>query len=383
LCFHTAEQNKDIIPLQFKLGDQTIYRVPRTKVLGLVIDDELTYVPHSQEVLKSLHAVWATLCKYSSRHWGFNQNVMLHLIKALFISKLSYAGHIWMSKDNTQDINKLWYHVIKSITGSVLNISQNLAEVILGVPPILIQMTVNNIKHFLKINLKPIPQDRYTEFISSTYNNTEQLSTSIHNKLKIVFKFLKWKTNEYPADFTNNDLEIISNNSYGRFFQLSAKACSYRKKMMDQYTEGVLWKSALKTQFQLEGYHNHPIPSCSTIPLPLNTCRKSEVVYMSFLHKNNILNSSLYKLGKVSTPLCSLCATEEETADHILFRCPQVDENLRKDAATTYRLANNLGEGEPATADFIDLLNTSRKKNFVAASINLVNSVDLKVTVEL
>ena len=104
---------------------------------------------------------------------------------------------------------------------------------------------------------------------------------------------------------------------------------------------------------------------------------------MSFLHKNNILNSSLYKLGKVPTPLCSLCATEEETADHILFRCPQVDENLRKDAATSYRLANNLGEGEHATADFVDLLNTSRNKNFVTSAINLVNSVDLKVTVEL
>ena len=383
LCFNTAENNKDIIPLQFKLGDQSINRVSQTKVLGLVIDDDLTYIPHSQEVLKSLHLVWQTLCKYSSRHWGLNQNVMLHLIKALFISKLSYASHIWMNKVNTQEINKLWYHVIKSIKGAVLIISQSIAEVILGVPPLLIQTTVNNIKHFLKININPIPQDSYAEFICSTYNDAEQSTLSIHNKLKVVFKFLQWKSNEYMTDFTKNDLEITSGNRYGRFFELTAKACSYSKKVMNQYIEDILWKSSLKTQFQLEGYHNHPIPSCSIIPVPSNSNRKSEVLLMSMMYKNNILRSSLYKLGKVSSPLCSLCTEEEETADHILFRCSAVDRDLRKNAFTAYKLANNLVDGESTEVDFIELVNTSRNRQFVLSCMIILNDIDLNVTVEL
>ena len=383
LCFNTVEGNKDIIPKQFKIGDKVIYRVSETKVLGLLIDEDLNYKSHSQEVLKSLHATWSTLCKYSSRHWGFNQNVMLYLVKALFISKLSYAAHIWINKENIKEINKLWYHVLKSITGAVLNISQNLAEVILGVPPIIIQAKINSIKHFLKLNIKPVASDRYKEFLHATYNDPHTLSTSLHIKYKEIFRFLEWKLKEYKPHFTNIEVEIVNTKQFGRFFELSAKASSYTQKMMNRYIEDVLWSSSLKTQFQLDGYPSYPNPSCSTLPIPPNTGRKSEVLLMSLMYKNNLLNSSLFKLGKVPSPLCSLCAAEEETADHILFRCNQVDEGLRLNVATHYKVANNISENSEIEADFIQLVNTSRNKNFVESCINLVNSTNLKVTVEL
>ena len=72
ICFNTAEKNRDIIPESFSYGMETIRRVQETTVLGLKIDQDLTYIPHSQNILKSLHHRWATLCKYSNRHWGFN-----------------------------------------------------------------------------------------------------------------------------------------------------------------------------------------------------------------------------------------------------------------------------------------------------------------------
>ena len=197
----------------------------------------LTYNSHSQEVLKSLHATWSTLCKYSSRYWGFNQNVMLYLVKALFISKLSYAAHIWMNKENIKEINKLWYHVLKSITGAVLNISQNLAEVILGVPPIIIQGKINSIKHFLKLNIKPVASDRYKEFLHATYNDPHTLSTSLHIKYKEIFRFLEWKLKEYKPHFANIEVEIVNTKQFGRFFELSAKASSYTQKIMNRYKE--------------------------------------------------------------------------------------------------------------------------------------------------
>ena len=153
--------------------------------------------------------------------------------------------------------------------------------------------------------------------------------------------------------------------------------------MMNRYTDTVLWSSTLKTQFQLEGYHDYPKPNSSKLPIPSNTKRESEVLLMAMMYKNNLLNSSLYKLGKVVSPLCSLCATEEETADHILFRCRSVNEDLRKIAFTKYRLANNLGEEESTAVDFIDLINTSRNKQFIISCINILCSIDLNVTVDL
>ena len=104
---------------------------------------------------------------------------------------------------------------------------------------------------------------------------------------------------------------------------------------------------------------------------------------MSLLYKNNLLNNSLYKLSKVPSPLCSFCAQEEETADHILFRCASVEEELRNRAYTNYRLANKLSEGEVEADSYIGLLNASRDKTFICSCIDILSGLNLKVTVDL
>lgn len=156
-----------------------------------------------------------------------------------------------MTKENIKEINKLWYHVLKSIIGAVLNLSQNVAEVILGVPPILIQAKINGTKHFLKLNQNPVSRDRYAEFIASKYNDPNTSTLALHSKFKDIFKFLQWKTREHNEHFTAEDKKIVRDNLYGQFFSLSAKSCSYNQKMMNRYVETELWKSSLKTQFQL------------------------------------------------------------------------------------------------------------------------------------
>ena len=319
ICFNSAEGNRDLIPKTFKLGNKDIHRVTETKVLGLIIDEELTYIPHSQMVLKSLYDRWATICKYSNKHWGFKQKIMLHLLKALFISKLSYASHVWITKHNMVEINKLWYHILKSTTGAVLNINQNIAELILGIPPIPIQTKVNCIKHLLKINNQPIQNDIYKEFLGTAYNPLTREPKSIHIKFKDVFNFLDWKIKHYPTHFNLDDTNIVRAKQLCQFNQLSANCCTYSQNMMKRYTESMLWASSLKNQFQIDGYQLSPTPSCEMIPLPQNTSRIHEVQFMSLLYKNNLLNQSLYNLSKVPSPMCSYCNQEEETADHLLL----------------------------------------------------------------
>lgn len=382
ICFNTAEKNKSLIPNSFKLGNKEIYKVTKTKVLGLTIDEDLTYLPHSQEILTSLQAKWAKLCKYSNRHWGFNQRVMLYLIKAIFVSKLSYASHIWIKNDNIKEINQLWYHILKSISGAILNISQNIAEVILGIPPIQIQTKVNGIKHFLKIINTPAPKDRLKEFLETTYNEQTKSPAVIHNKYKDIFKFLEWKLNHYPSHYNSEDTNIVEGKIFSQFTKLSAKSCTYTKVIINRYIETVIWKSTLVNQFQLDGYQMAPNPRCDALPIPHNISRKTEILLMSLLYKNNLLNGSLYKLGKVPSPLCSLCAHDEETPEHILFKCSAVQEELRTNALLMYRLANNLEDGDDEDS-YIGLLNASRDREFLCACINILNTIDLRVSVDL
>ena len=383
ICFHTAENNKELIPKTFSLEDNDIHLVKKTKVLGLTIDEDLTYIPHSEDVLNSLNARWVTICKHSNRNWGFNIKVMSSLIKSLFLSKLAYASHIWMSKDNTKEINKLWYRIIKAVTGAVLNIKLNVAEVIVGIPPITIQTKVNSIKHFLKLVIKPVPQDRFREFITTNYNAAERSPSTLHFKFKDIFNFLRWKSRKYPKHFNDTDGEIVGTQDHSRFFLLSSKSCSYTKEMINKYIEEVLWSDSLRLQFQLEGYQTAPKPVCSNIPIPPNTSRETEVKLLSMLYKNNTLNSSLYKLGRAESPMCSACGVEEETAHHILFSCASVDEHLRETAHQRFLQVNEDLPALDSQDDFIGLLNAARDEKFVAATINILSDFPLRTEINL
>ena len=379
ICFNTSEGDMNLIPTSFKIGGKVIHRVSETKVLGLTIDENLTYKSHCQNVMKSLQGRWASLCKYSNKYWGFNTKIMVYLIKTLFISKMSYAGHIWMNSDNINELHKLWYHILKSIVGAVLNISQRNAELILGLPPLHIQNQINSVKHFLKIINTPVQQDIYKEFLSSVYNHEDKSPHNLHNKFKEIFTFLKWKSNQYPSHFTDEDKNIVKENMYSQFFNLSATSCKYTQAIMKNYTE-VLWSSSIKNQMQLEGYPTSPKPKCDLIPIPKGIARKTEVQVLSLLYKNNILNQSLWNISKRESPLCRYCKLSEETSDHLLFFCVSVNKELTTSAYNTYKAALK-SENEPSFE--IGVLDAIRNSDFLKSCINIMEQLDFDVTVDL
>ena len=382
ICFHTAEGDRKLIPESFTFGRETINRVSETTVLGLKIDENLSYIPHSQAVLNNLNYRWATLCKFSNRHWGFSQRVMLYLVVTLFISKLSYAGHIWITEQNIKEIEKLWYRILKAIIGAVLNIKYSIAEIILGIPPISIQNKVNRLKHFLKLNNQPIENDRYKEFLESAFNSETNPPTVITRIYKDLFKFLEWKIKKYPNQFNSEDLMIINNKNYARFLHLSQQSCRYTKGMITSYTDTVLWLPKIQNQFQLDGYSSAPTPISGNIAIPRNTNRNTEVLLMSLFYKNNLLNQSLWNISKVPSPLCSACQLQEETAEHLLFNCNSVDQALKAKVLLHYRRVNNLQDGENLDS-YVGLLNARADEQFIISCLDVIRTLNLRETVVL
>ena len=43
ICFGTAENNRDLIPKELKLGDKTVKLVSHTKVLGVILYENLSF----------------------------------------------------------------------------------------------------------------------------------------------------------------------------------------------------------------------------------------------------------------------------------------------------------------------------------------------------
>ena len=329
IAFSTAENNPQLVPKTFKLGTKDIYKVSKTKVLGLTMDENLSYTEHSQEVHKKLIKKWAMICQYSNKNWGFSEKVLVNLIKTLILSALFYAGHIWINRETMKEINKLWYKMIKSTVGAVFNVRLSIAEVILGLPPPETVNTVNQIKHYLKLNIRKLDGDRLKEHILRYLSDELKMPVELNVGLRNVFKYLKWKINLYPQTFNQDDANIVNSSRMDCFFNLSSKSCKYTKSMMTKYTEQ-LWTQKLVFEAQAEGYAFHPKPSCAPLQINNTLGRSGEVQLMSLFYENNLLNGFLHKYDnqKYPNPYC-YCGEDIQTNFHILMTCPLVRENYR------------------------------------------------------
>ena len=374
LCFNTSEKDESLVPETFKFDDESIYVVERTKVLGLIIDKDLKYNHHADETLKLLNMTWVDICKYSNRMWGLNIQTMVQLIKTLFIPKLQYAGHIYLTDENIATVKKLWYKLLKAATGAVFNISLSVAEIILGLPPLEIQTKINRIKHYLKLNILPIPGDPYVQRIHDIFDSSNKAPPILQNSLKEVYHFLNWKLLERPLEFTDSDKIIISSSDYTSFGNLSKKSCSYTPSIIKAYTEK-LWGNTLKNKYQSEGYPNSPSPSCLPLPIPKGISRELEVKLLNLFYKNNITNSFLYSIGKAPTPLCRNCKSEEDTISHILLSCERTLEEDKNKIKSLIPSDQHVDE--------ITTLNLSRTTAFITTLMNIMNHHNLPSEINL
>ena len=378
ICFGTAEKNTNI-PQTMKLGNKEINKVPETKVLGVLIDEKLSYQAHSQMILNRLLGKWAVICKYSNNHWGFNQKIIAQITKSIILSILHYAGLIWITNKNIAEIESLWYRIIKAATGAVFNVRKCIAEVIVGLPPLKIQNKINTVKHYLKLNINPDPEDKVRELIERCYakQQNKQVPVQLSSSLKEVFKFLAWKSEICPQHFTEDDKSIVSNNRIEEFLNLTTKACSYTKNQMTKYTEKI-WSTCLKNELNMDGFHHIPKPSCSTLSIPKNTTRHDEVVLMSLFYTNNLFHSNLYRhTYLVESPLCRRCKQTEETPYHIIMECTEKSNEARQ------KLLQAVKEEEPLTEDCTTLLNGSRHEPFIRICLDILAQEEYSVQVNL
>ena len=162
--------------------------------------------------------------------------------------------------------------------------------------------------------------------------------------------------------------------------QFSKKTLRYTKGMIQLFTE-ILWQDSLNNHLMMEGWSTIPIVSCNTLPIPLGTSREVEVLVMSLMYKNNLLNSFLFDVNRDvwSSPLCP-CGIEEQTSVHLLTNCSLVEDSLNVEAKRIMCLCNNLGNVlEPMYDPNCAILNCSRDLNFINLCAEVVKTEDLNL----
>ena len=377
ICFGTADGKANDVPQLVHLGNNQIKKVQETKVLGLTVDENLSFLTHSKNVLVKIQGKWAQICNYTNIHWGFNQKVITRIAQTYFLTSLHYAGTVWMTDKNMKEIEKLWYKIIKSAIGATFNLRKSLAEVILGLPPLAIQNEINKIKFYLKLNIKPGKEDRVRHFIHQCYVDPSQnLHSELKSSIKEVFKFLTWKLTNHPNDFNDYDKNTIVLKLHENFINLSTKSCSYTKCMIQKYTE-MIWEKRITNEYSLDGFHHAPKPSCDRIPIPNNATRKNEVLLMSLFYPNNLFNSNVYRHTYViESPLCAKCRKVEETPYHIIMECSE------KSGEAYNILLTEINENE-INEDTITLLKASRNQKFLKLCLEILSEHNYRDQINL
>jgi hypothetical protein len=269
--------------------------------------------------------------------------------------------------------------ISKSALGAVFNVHHSLAEVILGIPPLLVTNRVNTTKHLLKL-ISQQPQeydDPQIQFVTDELKDNQ--NHVLKNQLKEVFRFLEWKLTQSPDIMTPTDVLIIKTGQIEKFSELSRKSCHYSHTMMKRYTEK-LWQESITNQLNYEGWATIPRVSTENLKFPRGTSREEEVKVMSLFYKNNLLNAFLFTTQKkqCESPLC-VCGLEEQTAFHILTNCQLVEDDVRQDIINRMLRWNDVPSEDELHSDAITALNCSRDPAFIRMCVEVINTESLQL----
>ena len=145
IILKTKNLSSQIEPPELVINNQHIRYVKQTRVLGLIIDDELKFSQHADQKLKECNKKWGLLTKTTNRKHGLNVRSLTLLLKVTVLTKLHYAAPLWLGK-NLDVYKSFWNKVIMKITGAMLYPHRELTELVLHLPPLEIQLETLTVK---------------------------------------------------------------------------------------------------------------------------------------------------------------------------------------------------------------------------------------------
>lgn len=101
-----SKSNKKQQVLELKLNNEKIEVVKQIKILGLILDDKLSWNPHIDYLKNQCIKRINILKSLSARNWGSSQKILTNTYKAIVQSKLDYGCTVYSSA-NEKSLKKL------------------------------------------------------------------------------------------------------------------------------------------------------------------------------------------------------------------------------------------------------------------------------------
>ena len=296
-----------------RIGDQEILFVKKSKVLGVIIDDQLTFKNHASTQLRNCWYTWYTLCKDTTTVRGLNQSSLTALFKSVVVTKLMYAAPIWL-QENMYFFTDFWSRAILKMSGSEYHPSRLVTEIALGIPPLQLQLNEISLKFVVK-NLKD------PTFKGIFYQLEESRRHPYHNHIRLLQDYIGWKRacTDEAGKVSNRHCSISD---------ITDEELYYTRQTIKDYTNH-MWTQHVRENIDPESEIAEEIDSGSiyiqnkTVKylFPRNSKRWFDSKVLSLLHGNSMdfgkFKSSIKRKGNPYCPVCGIL----DDAYHQIYEC--------------------------------------------------------------
>ena len=316
IIIKSKDSASTIVP-KLKIGTQVIDYVKKSKVLGVIIDEDLKYDHHAKTVLKNCWYTWHRLSDKTTRKKGLNSVTLAILFKTAVMTKLLYASPVWLLR-NLGVFSDLMSRALLKITGAQVYIPKVLAQTISNIPPLPLTLELITVKFCLKaltadnemralmMQLEEIPSHPFyvhtvwmRRYIAVKKSQQTYRSISLHE--------LPLKDLYYTKDVMNS------------YLCQKWDDCIRKSDMM--YLVG---KDAFSSTEDLDKVKTSTISVCPLLSHIDKRTFTSDT--LDFLHGRCIIFSSFKNtLGLCNDDCCEDCGMPQDNSIHKLFYCTAFD----------------------------------------------------------
>ena len=328
IILNTGKETYTHIPPNLYIDNNKIRYVKSTKVLGIILDEDLNFQCHAEEKVKECNKKWGLLTKSTNRNHGLNICSLTLLLKATVLTKMFYAAPIWLDR-NLSFFKKFWNKVIMKLTGATLNPHRILSEISLHLPPLEVQVELLTTKFLCKVFTA---EDRLT---STLLQIDGSLRKEFHPQLTALKRFIMWKDKTHQfTRIRNIDLCNVNN----------MEDLMYTKSTMLQYQQFVWMEKSAKQCMNRDSRTNDAviniIDRIKIEEITLNTrnsifnystTKKEDSFLFDFIHGNSLIFGKCREAVMQEKDICYFCNEQGDSAQHQLFDCNSLKDLTHKD----------------------------------------------------
>ena len=293
-------KNKVNLPL-LKLGDTEIQYVDTSPVLGIKVDNKVSFDTQVKNAIGRALIKWWNIKKWCNNKWGLKHSTILVLIKAVILPAILYAAPAW-AHGKAKDLSKIWYDMLNTACGGQFKPSIDILEELSGIPPLDLFMESINIKFMIK-NFMNHDYDLLKEEVYIASSLPKHPTSSHLAQLKKYYSTLSRKVSKPPRLINLEDSNLKNHRYTKSSIREFLKYFWLKRTSHDPTTHTVLSQLKLNDLFS---------------PVNLHTTRLMETFIFSLVHSKCVLNDFRYKVHLTGSPMCEYCQVARETPDHLL-----------------------------------------------------------------